>query len=248
MMRFIEKPNLPAGKARMVICGELCSELISFLRSREIEPVFISPNSSIDPATANHADMAALHLGTDNIIVDGNQTSLIDKLRSIGFDVTPTANVIVGEYPCDCALNFTVVSNYIIGRFSSADSNLLEKAERYTKLDLKQGYCKCSCLVLNEKALITDDTTIHKKCLENGFDCLLIAKGDVSLPGHEYGFIGGASAKISESEVLFFGDITKHRDYKKIADFIEKYGCEIISLDFPLTDFGGMIPIIEETP
>ena len=93
--------------------------------------------------------------------------------------------------------------------------------------------------------------TINVNCFdrkENGFDCLLIAKGDVSLPGHEYGFIGGASAKISESEVLFFGDITKHRDYKKIADFIKKYGYEIISLDFPLTDFGGIIPIIEETP
>ena len=248
MMRFIENSNLPAGKVRTVICGELCCDLISFLKSKEIEPIFVSPNNSIDSATVNHADMAALHLGSDNIIVDKNQTGLIDKLRSIGFDVTPTANEIAGEYPCDCALNFTVVSNYIMGRFSSADSNFLEKTERYTKLDLKQGYCKCSCLILNERALITDDTTIHKKCLENGFDCLLIAKGDISLSGHEYGFIGGASAKISESEVLFFGDITKHRDYKKIAAFIKKYDYKIISLDFPLTDFGGIIPIIEETP
>jgi hypothetical protein len=66
------------------------------------------------------------------------------------------------------------------------------------------------------------------------------------LPGHQYGFIGGASGKISENEILFFGDITAHQDYKKIAGFIEKHGCKIISLNFPLTDFGGIIPIIEE--
>ena len=135
-----------------------------------------------------------------------------------------------------------------MGNFAFADDKLLTLTESLSKLDIKQGYCKCSCLVINENALITDDKSIYNIALKNGVDCLLVSKGDVTLPGHNYGFIGGASGKISKTEVLFFGDVTKHRDYKKIADFIEKHGCKIISLDFPLTDFGGIIPITEETP
>ena len=101
---------------------------------------------------------------------------------------------------------------------------------------------------MSDNAVITDDESIYKALCLNGVDTLLISKGDIVLNGHNYGFIGGASYKISESKVLFFGDITKHRDYKKIADFIEKHGCEIIFLDFPLTDFGGIIPITEKAP
>ncbi|MBR5437447.1 MAG: hypothetical protein IKV21_00875, partial [Clostridia bacterium] len=100
-------------------------------------------------------------------------------------------------------------------------------------------------LVIDERSVITDDESIARKLRENGFDCLLIRKGDISLEGHGYGFIGGASGKISENEIIFFGDVTRHRDYESIRDFICERKMETIKFDFPLTDFGGIIPIKE---
>ncbi len=248
MMRFIESPNLPVGKVRTVICGELRSELNSYLDSKGIERIIVTPNEHIDPATASHADMAAVHLGKNIVIADRNQKLLIALLREKGFAVFESAKEIKGEYPNDVALNFTVIGNKVLGNFSSADVALTEYLSGFECVNVRQGYCKCSCLVINENALITDDRSIYNIACKNGTDCLLISKGDISLPGHEYGFIGGASGKISKTEVLFFGDVTKHRDYKEIADFIKKRGCEVLSLNFPLTDFGGIIPIIEKTP
>ena len=122
------------------------------------------------------------------------------------------------------------------------------RADNLKKINVRQGYCKCSCLNVSENAVITDDECIYKALCLNEIDALLISKGDITLNGHDYGFIGGASGKISKTDILFFGDVTKHRDYKKIAGFIEKHGCKIISLDFPLTDFGGIIPITEKAP
>lgn len=248
MIGFIENPNLPEGKVKAVICGELCRELNEFLDSRDISQITIAPNNNIDPAVRYHTDMAAIHLGRNKILVDKSQNALSDCLKGNGFEIYTTEENIAGEYPKDIKLNFTVFGNKIMGNFVFADDKLLTLTESLSKLDIKQGYCKCSCLVINENALITDDKSIYNIALKNGVDCLLVSKGDVSLPGHNYGFIGGASGKISKTEVLFFGDVTKHRDYKKIAGFIKKHGCKIISLDFPLTDFGGIIPTTEETP
>ncbi|MBQ7295007.1 MAG: hypothetical protein IJW86_02310 [Clostridia bacterium] len=248
MMRFVNSPNLPEGRVKTVICGELSDELNDFLDSRDIERIVIAPNKYIDPATENHVDMAAVHIGKNKVAIDKNQIILISTLKEKGFTVYDSQNEIKGEYPKDVALNFAIIGDYILGNFSYADSALTLGTTSLKKISVRQGYCKCSCLIINENALITDDMSIHENAARNGIDCLLISKGDVSLPGHEYGFIGGASGKISKSDVLFFGDITKHKDYKKIADFIEKHGCNIISLDFPLTDFGGIIPVIEETP
>lgn len=248
MTRYIEKPNLPVGNVTAAICGELCKELNDYLDSLGVERIVIEANRHIDPATAEHADMAVLHLGEDRIIADKAQTHLIGRLKEKDLTVYETQREIKGEYPGDVALNFTVIGEHIIGNFMLADEVLLNNISHFKKLNVRQGYCKCSCLVINENALITDDKSIYNIASENGLECLLVSKGDISLQGHEYGFIGGASCKISNDEVLFFGDITKHRDYKKIADFIAKHSCKIISPDFPLTDFGGIIPITEKAP
>ena len=246
MIRFINQPNLPKGKVKVLICGELCEELNRYLDLRGIKRIVIEPNDFIDSAVKYHADMAAIHISEDKLLVDKNQRSLCETLKSENFDVTLTENAIVGEYPCDVGLNFTIFGSNIMGKISCVDSNLSMLTESLNKINVKQGYCKCSCLVLSANAMITDDESVYRVLVAHDFDALLINKGDVLLEGHEYGFIGGASGKISEDEILFFGDITKHRDYKKIAGFIEKHGCKIISLDFPLTDFGGIIPIMEE--
>ncbi len=248
MSSFVVNPNLPKGKVACIVCGELCAELNAYLDSKGIERLLIEPNKLIDPAVRFHADMAVLHLGANRIIADKNQTSLINSLKAKLFSVTEARNEISGEYPHDVALNFTVVDDKIIGNFKYADEALLDSIDGYCQINVNQGYCKCSCLVVDGNAIITDDKSIYNKATENGIDCLLISKGDIILGGHEYGFIGGASAKISKDEILFFGDITKHRDYKIIADFIENHGCKIEYLNFSLTDFGGIIPITEKAP
>lgn len=247
MIEFVEKPNLPKGKVKTIVCGELCEDLNNYFDSKGIKRIIIEPNYDIDHSVKFHADMAAIHLGGNSILIDRSQIDLYESLKNEGFDVSVTDKKIKGEYPHDIGLNFTVIGNKIIGKTACADKKLIDLTKDYKHISVKQGYCKCSCLVVDDNAVIIDDESIYNTLIKSGFDCLLVFKGDVSLPGHEYGFIGGASGKISHNQILFFGDITQHRDYIKIADFTTKYNCEIISLDFPLTDFGGIIPVTEET-
>lgn len=246
MISFVVEPNLPKGKVRTIICGEYCEKLYSFLQSRNIEMIGVAPNFNIDKATSTHADMLAIHLGENLVLLDAGQKALAKALTDMGADIIFTDIPITGIYPNDIRLNFAIIGKRIFGNKNYCDSKILHQLNEYKICNCKQGYCKCSCLIINQNALITDDKSIYNVATANCVDCLLISKGDIALPGHDYGFIGGASGKISKDEILFFGDITKHRDYKKIADFIAKHGCKIISLDFPLTDFGGMIPLGEE--
>ncbi len=247
MSRFVVKPNLPDGKVKTLICGELPDEIVSYLKSRNIDILKIKQIDGIDEAISNHADIAVFHLGNEKIIAEKRQTELIEELKKIGFDVLLTDDIITGEYPNDIKLNFSAVGEYLLGNLQYGDMTLKENFSAFTCLNTKQGYAKCSCLVVTENAIITDDLSIHRVAAENGIDSLLISKGDIHLDGHNYGFIGGASGKLSSSEVIFFGDITKHCDFKRIKNFLEKYDCKIISFEnLPLTDYGGIIPITIE--
>ena len=58
-------------------------------------------------------------------------------------------------------------------------------------------------------------------------------------------FESGLVAVDFEDEIIFFGDITQHRDYERIKQFIADRKMKTVSFAFPLTDFGGIIPIKE---
>ncbi len=107
-------------------------------------------------------------------------------------------------------------------------------------VDVRQGYAKCSTLVLGDKQIITADRGIAKAA-EPFCEVLCIREGGISLAPYAYGFIGGASF-ILENTVYFFGNIDTHTDAASIRACIEKNGYRAVSLsDEPLCDCGGAI-------
>ena len=245
MRKFIEKPNLPQGAVSLVISGDMPLFLKNFLESRNIKILTCKNNEFIDSAVKSHADMSAVHIGMDKIIVDKQQQKLIHTLKDEGFNVINSADIISGEYPDDIKLNVALFGNNAIGAFRYSDSNLMLQIESFRKYNVKQGYAKCSVLPLSENALITDDESIYK-ALKNTADILLVSKGDITLIGHDYGFIGGASCKISRDEILFFGDLRAHRNSAEILSFFDKYNHKAIFFENqPLYDIGGLVTLCE---
>ena len=245
MSTFLKKANLPQGTVSLLICGGLNAELVDYLKSRDIELLFTRENLTVDSAVRRHADLSVLYIGKGVIIIDKGQIELISELRESGFTVYETVKSVSGNYPGDCILNHAVIGDSIIGNSKIFDESVKNESSAFKIIHTNQGYSKCSVLVVDEKSIITDDESVAQRASESGIDSLLISKGDVFIEGHEYGFIGGASGKISKNEIIFFGDITGHRDYERIKDFLSVRGMKIISLDFPLTDFGGIIPVKE---
>lgn len=243
MSSFIEKSNLPSGKVTSLICGGLNEEIISFLKSRDIEIFFTSENNLVDNSLSRHCDLSALYLGEGEIILDRAQKMLEAQLKESGFKVFMSEKNVEGKYPFDCILNYTIIGDCIVGKKEIIDECVREKTQSFKHICVKQGYCKCSVLVVDEKSVITDDESIYRALILEGVDCLLISKGDILLEGHEYGFIGGASGKLSEDEVIFFGDIASHKDFDAIKAFLDKRKIKILSFDFPLTDFGGIVSL-----
>ncbi len=247
MSSIINSPNLPKSQVKTLICTDRDKAVIDFFVSKGISVIANEPNPDIDPAVSFHADMAVLHTGRNNIILDKRQKKRKSELEKIGFSVYETENEIKGTYPADIKLNVAVVGDFIFGNLLHTDKNALNLLSDKELTNVKQGYTKCSVVVINENATITDDKSIYRKMSEKGIDSLLISKGDISLVGHDYGFIGGASGKISENEVVFFGDIEKHRDFPLISAFLQKHGCTFLCTDKgPLRDIGGIIPLTEE--
>ena len=243
MTDFFKKPYLPDKKVTLALCGKIDEKLSGFIKSFGIELIFSKTNTELDAPISNHIDLIAHHMGGNEIIIDRNQSELYKILLNYGIRVYKTEKAVKSPYPFDCLLNCFRIGDYL---FCNTKSNrqIMNMYKSLKTAEVNQGYCKCSTLLTDDHSFITDDISIYHKGKEFGFDCILIDKGDISLKGYNYGFIGGASAKIDKNIVVFFGDVTKHRSFNKIDLFLKSKGIDYVFLrDFPLTDIGGIIPL-----
>ena len=153
-----------------------------------------------------------------------------------------TASKVGQKYPGDCIYNAASTGRFFIHNTNITDPELLDaaKAHQLDIIHVRQGYTKCSCVVVDENSIITSDAGIARAC-RNKMDCLLISPGHVILEGYDYGFLGGASGRL-EDTIIFNGDLQAHPDREKIRSFITERGLKIKYFDsYPLTDIGSIL-------
>lgn len=176
---------------------------------------------------------------------DDGRGHIVFEMGHIGYD-----------YPEDAVYNAAATDRFFLHNISCTSPSLLDRA-RSAGLEIipvRQGYTKCSCVTVGDRAVITADGGIlrtlsayNEEILketgrrEDTIDVLPVEQGHVKLPGFDYGFLGGASGCV-EDVIYFNGDLSLHPDFEKIRIFIEERGYRIRY--FPgeeLTDIGSVI-------
>lgn len=151
----------------------------------------------------------------------------------------------VGEkYPQDVKYNICQIGENIIGS-KYADLSLKNKIN----ILVNQGYVKCSIAVTGKNSCITSDEGIYKALKEHNIDVCVIKEKNIKLLKKDktfsnmQGFIGGASAIINDTFVLF-GDIKSLSTdtQEKIKEHLKKHNLQLkIFENLPVIDYGGII-------
>ena len=236
-------------KAPLALIGEKADENIkNALKSHGFNIISLPSDERLAAPVAHHADMLIFVL--ENVVFCNEKyfkenQSVFNLVSSYGYSVCPSSFEVSKAYPKDVALNQAVIGNAIVGKRESCAKSVLEHAELYgySYVSVKQGYAKCSTLILGDEAVISADDGIITAARELGSDALKITNrvDEINLDGYDYGFIGGASAVYGD-KVFFFGNLELHGQSAPIRKFCEKHGFRAVSLsDFPLCDLGGAV-------
>ena len=222
--------------------------IISSLRELDFSVEILPRNNSLPLPISSHADMLIFEL-------DGSvfaESSYIDcapkifgEIANRGYNIIPCDVLLGNEYPQDIAFNIAVCDNTLYGNIKHNATEIIEfaKSKAFKLQSVKQGYAKCSTVVLGNEAIITADDGIAKYAISNGLRVLKInnSPDSVTLNGYNYGFIGGACGVI-DNKVYFSGDVSLHPDSQNILSFCDALGFETISLTTEkLVDIGGII-------
>ena len=257
---------------------EACEPLLEDLKKEGHEIFVVKKTDLVYDSIAAHPDIYMCRIG-DTLIIDdavrtepdirdmydlemqkklGNPSAapLIPALHSRSGGQIVFQNGSIGhEYPFDVPYNAVSTGTCFIHNLEYTSPSLLDRAREagLEFIDVKQGYTKCACVVVSERAVITADRGIirtissYNEMLtdegaeEDRIDCLEIEEGHVSLPGLDHGFLGGTSGLV-DGKLYFNGDLTEHPDFERIRAFISGHGVEAVWYEgYELTDIGSVI-------
>ena len=242
MKPFLKTPAVPEHAVSKAIIGMIPQFAEDLLNRQGVELYRVPSNDFVDKSIACHADVSVLHTGDGVFFCDPCAAPVVALLHPNVLRLIP----VKGAYPDDCKLNIAIIGAHAFGcEKGSAPLVRDDLAHRGIQWhSIHQGYANCSVCAVNSRAMITDDCGIAHTAKLKGFDVLLIQKGDIRLSGHDYGFIGGTSAMIAPQKLVFFGDLSLHRDAERICAFLKKHGCSYVDCPgVPLTDIGGIVSV-----
>lgn len=245
-MDFLQKPHLPEGGICLCAVSQGQTHIIDSFHRLRIDVIEVPAHASLQMPVAAHSDLLLHDLGAGKVVVAEGCPGLEEMLAAYGYAVTVCRRPLSPQYPGDVALGCFALGGALYCNPSYIAAEVLEAylASGFRVCKVKQGYTKCSVCIVSEAAIITADLSIKAAAESNGVEALQIEPGHISLPGYNYGFIGGCSGLLDRDLLAFTGEIATHPDAGRMMAFCEKHGVRIHSLaSGPLLDIGGILPL-----
>lgn len=252
MAEFVRKSSLP-NNVKVVIIGEKYAKTLQKpLDKYGIRVICLPGNKRVDERLSSHADLSVFHAGGERIWLAPHlkNSDFAHELAVLGAHIEFAAIEQCPAYPGDAQLNIAALANAFIYAPKVSYSPIVDYLTNncgFSAIASRQGYAKCSVLVVDEHSIITQDRGIVRTARAASLDVLEISPGYVSLDGFEYGFLGGAGFKLSDDTLAFTGMLDAHPDKARILGFLSARGIRVVYLTSqPVFDTGSAIPIIEK--
>ncbi len=227
---------------KIIFVSELADRaFIDYLKTRGTV-ILVPKDDRFESRTSSHPDLV-ISIIDDTLIIDENaDTNIYKQLDDLGVPYVVGTSKLSAVYPQDIAYNAVITKDFFIHNLDYTDSLLaMHSSHTHKKLiQVKQGYTKCSTVIVNDNTVITADQGIYK-AVKDQMNALLIQPGHVLLGGKDNGFLGGASASF-EDTIVFHGDLSQHPDFLRITEFLEASHKSLLYFkEFPLTDIGSVL-------
>ena len=248
MINLINTPCLPKGTIKHCLIGSKYIDEINELKELNIDCFTLNPEPLLEEEINSHADILAFNFGNGQVLLNKGSIGE-EELKFLGIEPVFYNGVISSPYPKDIPLNVAYTGNHIICNSTYTSKEIIDFANSNNIGIIKtnQGYSKCNLCIVNDNAVITEDKGLACLLKNYQYNVLLISSGDIFLSDTHYGFLGGASCKISYDKMYFSGDLSSHRDYECIVNFLDLYNVKpIYNKSHKLTDFGGIVQLTEK--
>ena len=195
--------------------------LIKFLKGNDYEVIYSFDSKKMDEKVSDHVDMQIRKINENAFVCTQESYFHYRAYLPNYIALYVTELEITNTYPKDCLLNNFSFENHLVCNKKSVDPVVLKLLKDEKIIMVKQGYSKCSTIVLND-FLITCDKSIFNRVEKHNINAYLIESGGIELEGYDTGFIGGTCGYSSDLGLVFYGNLEKYKFKDKLIEILEK--------------------------
>ena len=222
---------------KALVDGRIREEEFSYLFDElKLDIKLIDPSKYVYPEISGHSDI--FYAKIEDKIYCAPNTKYIETNFIIGKEPVRY------NYPDDVKYNVCQIGKYVIGS-KYVDEKIKDKVNVF----VKQGYTKCNIAVTGINSCITSDVGIYEKLKSLGIDVLLLQTDNIGLINKDHllsemhGFIGGATALINNTFVLF-GDVDylSEENKENLLNHVKSHNLKFKDFKYlKIVDYGGVI-------
>lgn len=225
---------------KIIVSKRASASFFELLEKENITYIKSLNNEKFNKNYNDHPDLSILKID-DDIYIESFAFEYYSKFLSEfnlkRVDVSSFKN---GEMVLNIAKN----SKYFFYNEKFTTKEIFKKLKINRKyIKINQGYSNCS-MICFENHIITSDEGVYKTLRLENINVELVTTDGIILNGYKNGFIGGTCGFVSDDILLFYGDVTKYRDYDIIKLIADEENVKIIyPKDEAFVDLGGIISL-----
>lgn len=190
---------------------------------------------------SGHPDIFFLRYNNELIYAPNLPKKYIQLLKDKKIKLAEGNRPVEFGYP-DCALyNAVSDEDVLIHRTDITEKSILERFPSKKRINIKQGFTRCSLVYLRDGSFITSDHKIRMKLENLNYEVFYVNPEQIILPGVKHGFFGGCCG-VFEQKFFIIGKLSYINEGQKLEAFLRRLGFEIIELyEGPLFDGGSIL-------
>jgi len=220
------------------------NDIEEYFKKRNWNYIKTIDNKDLYKEISGHPDIVACTIGDTTVLEMKTYDILAEKLKY--YNIVRGSAKLSAKYPFDIAYNVIATDKYLIGNLNYVDEVIIKiaKSKKLIFINVKQGYTRCSTIVIENDIFISSDIGIYNELKKNNIHVYYVKADDIILSDRYTGFLGGTCFYYN-NEVIFFGNISKNNFYRKIKTILDSNKIKFTNVsDTKLIDYGSAIELI----
>ncbi|MBK1468966.1 DUF6873 family GME fold protein [Parvimonas parva] len=225
---------------KVLVSNKASESFFELLNSKNIEYIKSVDNEKFNKNYNDHIDISVLKIDDEIYIED----SVFEYYSEFLKEFRLKRICVSGFKNSEIVLNISKNDKYFFHNEKFTTNEIFEKLSLNRKyIKVNQGYANCS-MICFKNHIITSDEGIYKTLKNEKINVEFVTTDGIILNGYKNGFIGGTCGFVSDDTLLFYGDVTKYKDYDIIKYIADEENVKIIfPKDEEFVDLGGIISL-----
>lgn len=226
---------------KTVICD---SRLPNFMKERLAhfyDVLDFTAEGLVEDPLQGHPDLFLAQINKNLIVAPNCPKYILEYFNKHSISFQFGEQPVGFSYPEIARYNVSANQKYLLCNTSICNSHILKRSENLEIISVKQGFCRCSTLILAKNIFITSDKGIAQTLEKQKKNVYLFSDENIALSGYKHGLLGGClGIDEGNKRIVVSGSLETIKNGKQLRLLLQNSAYDLLELgETALHDVGG---------